>query len=169
MTVLRYEIEIDASQEKVWKLMANLGDVNKFHPFVPTSYYTTDQLSGVGSARVCEFSPKMAIEETVVDWQDGKSLTLEIAFLKGPTPPVNNMRGTLAVKAQGIGSVASMEMSYEPKFGPVGALMDTMMIRRQYDKMMPGVLKGLKHHAETGEEVDLRTLTNLKSMEVTAA
>lgn len=170
MTVLRYEIEIDAPKDEVWKLLANLGDVNKFHPFVPNSYYTSDQLSGVGSSRVCEFSMNdMTVEETVIDWQEGENLTVQIAFIKGMTPPLKDMRGTLAVKANGSGSIASMEISYQPKFGVAGALMDTMMIRRQYDKMLPSVLKGLKHHAETGEEVDLRVLTQLKSFEVTAA
>lgn len=170
MTVIRYEIEVDAPHNRVWELMADLGGIHKFHPFVPTSYYVTDQLTGVGASRVCEFDANMAVEETVTHWQEGQTMTLQIDFIKGMKPPINNLRGIVSVKPSGTNqSLAALEMRYDPKFGPIGSLMDKMMIRRQYAKMIPGILKGLKHHAETGEDVDLRVLTKLSNIKVSAA
>ena len=41
----------------------------------------------------------------------------------------------------------SMEMSYKPKFGPLGALMDVVMLRRMMEKSMRSVVAGLDEKA----------------------
>ena len=40
------------------------------------------------------------------------------------------------------------------RFGILGRLMDAMMVRREFTKIVPKVLAGLKHHVETGELVN---------------
>ena len=154
MSTIQISEYIDASPEKVWKLWADLGGIGTFHPHVTNAYYISDQKEGVGAARVCEFRQGFAVEEQAVKWDDGKSLTLHINFIKGTKPPIDNIVAHVGVDAEGSGSRAWMKMSYDPKFGPVGAIMDKVMIRRQYEKLLPSILTGMKHFAETGEAVD---------------
>ncbi len=154
MSTIKISQYIDASPEKVWKLWADLGGIGTFHPYVTNAYYISENREGKGAARVCEFRQGFAVEERAFQWNDGKSLSLKIDFIKGTKPPIDNIVAHVGVDAEGNGSRAWMEMHYEPKFGPIGAIMDKLMIRRQYEKLLPSILTGMKHYAETGEAVD---------------
>ena len=151
MTTIRSEIAIAAPKEKVWETIADLGGIYKFHLAVNHSYYTSDKKDGIGAARVCEFTNGGAISETVVDWQDGRSLTLSLNPLKKMPPFSTKSSGTLCVSERDGSAVVTMEMNYSLRFGILGRLMDAMMVRREFTKIVPKVLAGLKHHVETGE------------------
>ena len=45
----------------------------------------------------------------------------------------------------------SVTADYKLKFGPVGALMDLLFAKRQFQQAFDGMMAGLKHHIETGE------------------
>ena len=55
-----------------------------------------------------------------------------------------------------------MQFEYGMKFGFVGALMDRLMVKKQFSKAIPGILAGLKHYAETGEQVDRSIRLNMQ-------
>ncbi len=152
MTSINEEIRINAPKDKVWKLVADLGNVQVFHPGVSKSYYTSNTKEGIGAARICELLPMGKVEETAVEWKDGESLALEIEALE-KAPPFKKAIGYISVKEDGAQTLASLRIEYSLKFGPLGKVMDAAMVRSQFNKAIPAVLEGLKHHAETGEEV----------------
>lgn len=115
------------------------------------------------AARICDLNNGISVEETAVTWNDGESYTLAVDFIRGQKPPIRNFMATMSVKEQNGGSLAKIEAQYTPKFGPVGAVMDVMMIRNSYSKLLAGVLDGLKHYAETGEVVDTSVLKRVKT------
>ena len=162
MTTLKYEILINAPKSQVWDVIADLGGVVKFHPFVTKSYYVTDEKQGNGAARICELGPKNSVNETAIAWNEGESITLGVEFIKGQKPPVDNFTGTISLKEQGSGTVAAMIIEFAPKFGPLGKIMDVILLRPQINKLVPNVLKGLKHHIETGETVDREVLSQIE-------
>jgi ligand-binding SRPBCC domain-containing protein len=69
MTTVSATIHIDAPTERVWEIVADLGAVATFHPYVTHSYYSSQSKAGPGARRVCELGSKMAVEETAVDWR----------------------------------------------------------------------------------------------------
>ena len=162
MTKIELDVRINAPKERVWDTLANLGQVVNYHPYVTDSYYTSSQNEGMDAARVCEFGPNLAIEETAIAWNPGESYTLAIEFLKGTKPPITNILGTLAVRADGNASIVTMVMSYDVKFGLVGFAMDRMMVQPRYRNMINGIMVGLKHHVETGELVNKDVLKRIE-------
>ncbi|MGF1506871.1 MAG: hypothetical protein ACFB51_17330 [Anaerolineae bacterium] len=68
----------------------------------------------------------------------------------------------LTVRPEKGGTRVGMRMTYKPRLGPVGALMDRVMIRPRYEKMLPTIMVGLKHYIEQGEPVDGRLLKQLQ-------
>ncbi len=162
MTTVSAEIHINAPKKRVWEIVADLGAVSNFHPFVPKSYYDSVSKSDIGASRVCELNPNMALKETVLSWHDGESYVLEVEFVKGQKPPVNDLQARLSVKEINGGTLVTLQMSYQPRFGPIGWLIDQMMIKPQYKKMLPSIVDGLKHYAETKEVVDLNVLKRIK-------
>ena len=47
-------------------------------------------------------------------------------------------------------------MEYELKFGAVGRLMDTMMVRKKWDAGIKGFFGGLKQYVESGQHASSR-------------
>jgi hypothetical protein len=44
-------------------------------------------------------------------------------------------------------------MDYTPKWGPIGALMDAMMMRKQFTALLTRLLGALDVHLDTGEAI----------------
>ena len=153
MTTVSYKIHIDAPVEKVWNILADFGGIYKWNPGVSHSHSTSSNNEGFGASRHCDLKPSGSIEERILEWHEGESYTLEIYDGKG-APPFKQAVAKLAVKPEGSGAIATMTIEYSLKFGPVGALMNLVMVKPFTHKATRGVLAGLKHHAETGELVD---------------
>ncbi len=61
--------------------------------------------------------------------------------------PLKNTVATLKIEPDGAGTILAMEMEYIPKFGPLGALMNVVMLRRMMEKSMRSVVQGLDEKA----------------------
>ncbi|MCP3975857.1 MAG: hypothetical protein GY720_15355 [bacterium] len=78
----------------------------------------------------------------------------EVEIYEGKmVPPTKIQTGRVSAFADGEGTVARMELNYEMKGGILGKAMDSGMLRNQFSKAGRGLLAGLKHYIETGEEV----------------
>jgi len=159
MTKVNSEITINAPKEKIWNILADLGGVVKFHPFVTKSHYTSEQKEDVGASRYCFIVPGMELNEEVVNWQPGTSYTVKGQLSGEQVPPVEDLKGTLSVKAESEGVHASMTMEYQF----AGDASMEKEVQGQFQMMLDGILLGLKHHAQTGEEVDLKVLKQLQA------
>ncbi|MSP60402.1 MAG: hypothetical protein EXR72_08680 [Myxococcales bacterium] len=47
-------------------------------------------------------------------------------------------------------------MEYQLKYGPIGALMDALLVRRKWDAGIKGFFAGLQRYVETGERAARR-------------
>ena len=153
MKAVSYQIHVDAPTEKVWNILADFGGVYRYSPGVRSSHSTSQVNGGVGATRHCDLLPAGSVEERIVEWTEGQSYTLEIYEGKG-TPPFKHAVATLKLKPEAGGTRVFASLDYSLKYGPVGAVMDKVMVQRFLDKGFQGLLSGLKHHAETGEEVE---------------
>ena len=159
MTSVKSEIKINTPKEKVWNIIADLGGIVKFHTFVTKSHYTSEQKEDVGSSRYCYILPSMELNEKVIDWQPGKSYTVKVQLSGEQVPPVVDMHATITVSEDSDGVHVSMISEY--RFAG-----DTSMenkVQGQFQMMLDGVMMGLKHYAETGEEVDMNLFKQLQT------
>ena len=79
----------------------------------------------------------------------GRSFTID-----GKTVlPMKYVRNRFSVSPAGNGTVVTAFIDFQMKFGPVGALMDKLVLRRQFRKVMTHGRGGLNHHVKTGEVV----------------
>lgn len=148
MSRITGEIRIKADIKKVWEAIADLGGIQQYHPAVTKSYYLEGKREGVGAARHCDFKGGSGIDETVIDWREGKEFTLKLHNGK-KMPPFKNAIGRQSVRADGDETIVGLTLEYDLKYGPIGALMDFMMVRGQFEKMVPAMLSGLKKHVES--------------------
>jgi hypothetical protein len=51
------------------------------------------------------------------------------------------------------GTLVKQRMEYELKVGPIGVLMDALMVRRKSDAGIKGFFEGLKRYVEKGRDL----------------
>ena len=157
MTTHKVEVQIDAPKDVVWAALADFGAVWKYNPAVESSRSLTDKNRGVGAERRCELTfSGAAVEERIVDWNPAGHYAVEI-FDGDRLPPIKNAVARLGVRRHGDGSVVTGALSYDTKFGPVGSLMNRLVISKKFGGAFSGLFAGFKHHIETGETVGTDT------------
>ena len=148
MTSIGGDVWINAPRETVWRRLADLGGIHVFHPGLSGSHLLGDQPEGIGARRRCELKGGGHLDEEVVEWADQESLALTITGGKGLPPLVRaGGRFTLGDGEDG-GTVVGLTLEYQLRFGWVGSLMDRLLVRREFEGTVPGILQGLKRRAE---------------------
>jgi ligand-binding SRPBCC domain-containing protein len=146
MTVLENEIRIDAPPAKVWRVLAALDELDRYDPGVARSEIVTPSRDGPGSARRCDLKPGGWFKEKVADWQPNETLSFELVEC---SLPVRRLKHSYTLTADGAGTLVRQRMEYELKFGPMGKLMDVLMVRKKWDAGIKGFFAGLKRYVET--------------------
>ncbi len=150
MTRLTAETRVQASKERVWEVLADIGSVANFHPGVARSYYISEARDGVGAARRCELYPQGWIEEAVTAWRPGESYAIQMVR---SSAPFKQVAAWLDVRPIGHETQVRLTLEYSLKLGPIGLAMDWLMVRRNFTRIVPAILAGLKYHVETGRLV----------------
>jgi carbon monoxide dehydrogenase subunit G len=148
-------ILIDAPRSEVWRTLADLEAVELYSPSVKTATYTLDERERVGASRYCDFHGPGSVNERVVNWEEGERLGIHIE--KGF--PAEDVIADFRLRDEDGGTRVDVHFSYERKYGPIGALMDRLMMRSYAEKAMHSLVKGLKRHTETGERQEPRSRT----------
>lgn len=141
--------DFEASATEVWAVLADYGGISAFNPNVESSYLLDGgPPRGQSALRQCNLADgKNHIRERVTEWNEGSSYTVEI--YEG-TMPLKSAYATLGVEPVGPHrSRAVMKMHYTPRFGPVGWLIDQLMMQGMMTRMGGNVLQGLETYVTT--------------------
>ena len=147
MNKVEGQVVIDAPVEKVWEVLADFSDVYRWAPSVTKSYSTSESSSGPEASRHCEIAGFGGIEETITQWNDGQSFTYSFSG----AGPVSGGTSSWSVKRQGDKTLVHTIVDYSLRFGPIGSLMNALIIRRKIRQGLVMGLQGLNHHVRTGE------------------
>ena len=145
MTVLENSIRIDATPEKVWSVLASLDALAKYDAGVSRSEIVSPAKEGPSAAQRCDLTPGGWFKERVADWRPNEALSFELYEC---TLPVRRLRHSYTLVREGDGTLVRQLMEYELKFGPLGKLLDAVIVRRKWIAGIHGFLSGLKRHAE---------------------
>lgn len=156
MTTLNFEKVVNGNKDDIWQVLADFAGISIFNPSVPKSYAINGSgNTGLGAQRRCELSNDGAkfVEERIIRYVDGKEYDVEI-YGGNQMPPVNNFIVTIGMEhVSGNQYRIYFIANYQPKFGPIGAVMNMAMIKPLLSKAFDGILIGFKHHMETGQPV----------------
>jgi ligand-binding SRPBCC domain-containing protein len=148
MTVLENSIRIDTTPDKVWSVLASLDALAKYDPGVTKSEIVSAAKEGPGAARRCDLTPGGWFKERVTDWRPGEALSFELYEC---SLPVRRLRHSYTLVPEGGATVVRQRMEYALKLGPLGKLLDAVMVRRKWDAGIKGFLSGLKRFAEADQ------------------
>lgn len=146
---VRQEIPVAVSQEAMWEILSQYGDVSDFHAGVVRSYRVqgSENQAALGCERVCEIVDmglNITLNERIIDFVEGKSYKYEVYEWKNF--PIRNMFFEFSIHPGAAGqSILALEIEYKAKPALLTPLMAGKMKALSRD-----VLMGYKHYAETG-------------------
>lgn len=136
---------VDAPRVDVWRWISDYTNIHRFHPLLRNVEQETPQACGIGAVRRCNLTDGNYLRERVVAWNEGEGYRVEIF---DSSMPLSRAFATIGVRDAAGGAEAYMILDYTVKFGPLGWLMDLMMMRRMMGGMMERVLAGLAQAVE---------------------
>jgi len=163
-TTIESKVEIKASPEKVWEILADFGNVQNLSPGIAKSYLTSDIKSGIGMSRHCDFTAMGAqVEEKIIEWDEGKSLKIELYDGKN-LPMMRGMKASFKLKSSNNGTALTSVFEYHMN-NIVGDLLNGLKMKQMNKKTWVLFMAGIKHYAETGENVNKETKLDLASVD----
>ena len=153
MATVTVHEQINAPPALVWAVLANFPDVYRWNPGVEHSYATSENPTGANATRRCDLFGGDYLEERIIGFDPDHSLVIDI--FETSLPLARNIV-TFTVDTSGTGARVTCSANYRLKYGPLGILVDLLIARRQARNGFREMLRGLKHHVETGQLVGQR-------------
>ncbi len=167
MTKLSHTHRIQAKPEQIWPALADVGYVHHWHPKVKASPVLSDHAEGLGATRRCEFYDGTSVVEEVVAVSPERFVSVRLSEF---SMPLNHADGTISLTPVDAGTTdVTIAFEYDTKFGPIGWLMDRVMMRNMMCGMFKEVLEGLDVHVTTGRYVGEGGATEGRPMASVAA
>jgi hypothetical protein len=137
--------------EQVWEKLSDFGGIHRYSAGVqasPINPGTPER--GLGAERNCQLYDGNHIQERVTEAVQNRSLALEVF---DTSMPLKSATARFDLSPAGDGCVLEMTMEYQVKYGPVGWLMDAMMLNRAMTGSLSNLLAGLEAHLRTGDDI----------------
>ncbi len=145
MTVLKNSIHIAAAPERVWAALARLDALHEYDPGISRSEVRSDKRDGLGAGRHCDLKAGGWYRERVTVWEPPRELEFT---LHECTLPVRQLRHHYTLTAEGGGTRVDQIQEYVLKYGPFGAALDALVVRRKWDAAIKSFFSGLKSYVE---------------------
>ena len=146
MTTLHNEIIINAPIEKVWEALSNIEELGKFDPTVKKAVAISSQTSGMGAKRKVDMQDgKNWFEEKVTEFKPNEALTYQLTDCSFP---ITGLKHSYSFEKIGAKVKVKQVMQYSVKFGWIGKILDSLMIRKQSDSGIKKFFAGLKEYSE---------------------
>ncbi len=146
MPTIRNEITINAGTDKLWQLLADLEMLEKYDPTVKKSTLISIEKTGIDAKRkVSMLDGKNWFEEKVTVCKPNVALTYQLTDCSFP---IKGLTHSYSFEKVGNQTKVKQVMEYTVKFGLLGKLLDTLMIRKQTDDGIKKFFGGLKSYAE---------------------
>lgn len=145
MTVITHQLAAKCPPDALWRILSDLAAVEKYNPTVRAARVTSAHRAGNGAMRECDLVPKGKLVERVTNWEEGRSVGLEVVESDWP---ISFMTWVTRIEPADSGCLLTQHLEYKMKFGPVGWLLNTLIMRRAIDRNVGRALQGLIAAAE---------------------
>jgi len=141
------EITVNTNIEKIWNMLTDLELLATYDPTVKTSTLVSPEKTGLGAKRkVLMLDGKNWFDEKVTVFKPNKALTYQLTECSFP---IKNLKHSYSFEKTGQQTKVKQVMEYTVKYGLIGKVLDSLMIRKQSDKGIKKFFAGLKSYAET--------------------
>ncbi len=160
MQTVIVERVLNIPKKLVWDKLSDIGNVYIFNPMVDQSVLVGEQSCGVGTKRTCALGEgsgmKGHLEEEVIGWKEGESLTIRIN--SGPMPAKFMALSFDLKEVSAHKTHVKATIEFQMKWGLMGELLGRVMMGSMLKGMVTKIYLGLEKHVQTGEVITAKTL-----------
>ena len=150
MSVVQETRTVKGSLASAWEAIADLRAVEDWHPNVAKVTILTERNRGIGAARRLEFHDGRSVVETVVEEAERSFTKVEMT----EAAMMNSAFVTISTKERSADTTdVTFAIDYSLQYGPIGWLLDRVMMRGMFSKVFDTAMAGLSYHLETGKVV----------------
>ena len=147
MATIHNEITVNASIDKIWNILTDLELLDRYDPTVKKSTLVSAEKTGMGAKRKIDMRDgKNWFEEKIIVFKPNDALTYQLTDC---SCPIRSLKHSYSFEKIGNQTKVKQVMEYTVKFGLLGKLLDSLMIRKQSDNGIKKFFAGLKSYAET--------------------
>ena len=118
MPTLQVTRTTDKSPEALWDVLADFPNIANWYSGLKTSVSTSEAPNGVGATRHCELAPMGAIDERILDWEEGSRV--RIAAEKYEKAPIKEAVADFRITPDGDQTRLDLSFDFTPKGGVAG-------------------------------------------------
>lgn len=144
MAPLSTDTVLRADRSLVWATLADLEGVSTWNPAIDHAECTTEIRHGLGARRRCVMHPSGEMIESVTEWVPERC----IAFTVDNAPPFKWAVGRFELDDVEDGTRLAATFTYEVRYGPLGPVIDRLVVHRQLSAAWATGMAGLRHHVE---------------------
>jgi uncharacterized membrane protein len=152
MSQVSTQVQIKAPADKLWKVLTDLDSLSPW-PSDDVSPAPSENDENTVTAMYYEPDLFRNVEDQAMQWEESHHYAYKVKNI-GPTKSAYNRFALTPVGEVGEETLLTQTLDFQMKFGPAGALMDTLVFRPQFRKQMEQSLAALKEYVEHNEIVD---------------
>lgn len=141
---LRSDVVLDAPRMVVWDALADLEGVSRWNPAIDRAECLSAARGGVGARRRCWMAPSGSMTETVTEWEPGRRITITV----DEASPLRSGIGRFQLTDAERGTRLTASFDYDVRFGPLGPVIDRLVVHRQLAAGWRLAIDGLREHVE---------------------
>ena len=145
MQPLRTDLVIDAPRHIVWDALSDIEAVVMWNPGINDVECISRVRRGVGAGRRCYTHPTGWMSESVTEWVERELIVFEIQ----DAAPLKNGAARFLLSDEDSGTRLAATFEYEVKLGPVGPVIDRLIVHKQLSAAWNSGLEGLQDFTET--------------------
>ncbi len=146
MTTVTKNKQLTVPRATAWQVLQDLGAVYRYNPFVKSAEMISDRKCGVGARRKCVHHDGTETLEVVTGWVEGRSMDIAITESALPVTSAWAHLSLSDVRGQ---ALVTMTVNYVPRWGVIGQLLDSMLLRDKLGERLETMLDGLDRYLAT--------------------
>jgi uncharacterized protein YndB with AHSA1/START domain len=142
---MQTEVVINAPRQLVWDALADIRSVVAWNPGIDDVECLSEETTGLGARRRCFTHPTGWMTESITEWQECSL----VAFSIEDAPPLKNGVARFALSDENSGTKLDAQFEYEVKLGPIGPVVDRLIVHRKLSAAWQQGIEGLRNYTET--------------------
>lgn len=147
MGVVQETKVVNGSLDKAWEAISQMGAVQDWHPNVAKVTVLSEHATGIGASRRVEFHDGNSVVETVVAEAERDFVTVDMTEAQ----MMKKALVTISTKERSADTTeVTFSIDYTMMYGPLGAIMGALMMKRVFIKVFGVALAGLSYYLQPG-------------------
>ena len=167
-TTVRGAAAIPLPLEDCWAKLRDLRRAKDYVPGLSDCVVTTPAKEGVGASRIVTHAQFGAMNESVVAWDEGRGITLRLHKGERPARPFAEAFFRYELRPAGSGCEIHTALTYRLPLGPLGRLLDALLLRRVFQRNVTDTAVALAENYRTDQPVPGSELPRLRRNAIAA-